>query len=583
MAQPGNFLSFDLTGFTSEVTGDELEFNLGAEGYHSSPEVTPTLVLRPRGTGVEDIDTLVLRPFVSAEGAMGVTEADDICEAIGGNGLDGRTGSMVAIEADDTSAATAEFEVKFRGTSAPTEAGDTAAGTGTYTLFVRGTVDVTEADDTGLAVGFADVPGTKNWADIHETDDFGSGLGRFEHDVAGTMDATDPEDTAEAVGFNLMKFIGTMAVTEGDDTAAITGSRAQYRLATDSARFKNEQVDHDHFFLLRDAMYAAADPTSTLMVALGLADDATFSNHRVRVAKLLFLQDLLELTETVDLSPERLVAIVDAMVLSGTVTNTLEAIYAIAETLAVEEAASTGKLINHTDIVELTDALSVEIAGYIYAVEATLVAHDSATPVLTALVSRTDSSVFTDEGDVLASLVTSVQDGCDIQVSIRIGDDVFTGWVMNSTSGALSEYSAVELNSLARLGNVYAGASAVGIVELTGTDDLGTDIPSRLATGQLDFGTLKSKNVPMATLSYASDGNCYLRTVTTQSGGETRKKTYRLRARQTQAVGLDVVELAKGVQSNLWQFELETIGGANLEIESLELHPVVFNRISRRS
>ena len=160
---------------------------------------------------------------------------------------------------------------------------------------------------------------------------------------------------------------------------------------------------------------------------------------------------------------------------------------------------------------------------------------------------------------------------------MRLGNDYFNAYVMNTQTSAMSQYNNYAFNAFASFNNTTFGSFGNNIYELTGPDDAGTQIDALLRTGMTDFGDSRYKRIHGAYMGYTSDGTVVLRVTTTDSGD---KKTYWYRSiAQTANSSRELrIPVGKGLQSRYWQFELINETGADFEIDVLELVPVMLDR-----
>ena len=111
------------------------------------------------------------------------------------------------------------------------------------------------------------------------------------------------------------------------------------------------------------------------------------------------------------------------------------------------------------------------------------------------------------EPEVIAALV----DGAVFSVALNLGNEVYTAWVMNPETRAMTRYTDFNFNSFATIDGVLYGAAPGGIYRLQGPDDDGMAISAAIRTGMLDFGTRKLKRIDQMYMGYASDGTLILR------------------------------------------------------------------------
>ena len=145
---------------------------------------------------------------------------------------------------------------------------------------------------------------------------------------------------------------------------------------------------------------------------------------------------------------------------------------------------------------------------------------------------------------------------------------------MNTERQALTQYSNYAFNSFAKFNGVFLGASDAGVFELNGADDAGTGISAIARTGTTTFGTSHQKRVDRAYIGYRADGELRLRVIT----NETVAHDYAVNYRAISGIHGARVPIGKGLKSRYWQFELQNVGGADFEVDEIEIKPIVLRR-----
>lgn len=145
---------------------------------------------------------------------------------------------------------------------------------------------------------------------------------------------------------------------------------------------------------------------------------------------------------------------------------------------------------------------------------------------------------------------------------------------MHTERQALVEYSNFEFNSFAKFNGVFIAASENGIFELAGDKDDGVDIDSVIRTGTTDFGSQHLKRVTQMHVSYITEGNLLLSTITDKAFAN----QYTLK--QTPEVGLHPVRvlLGRGVMARHWQFEIRNVSGCDFSLNEMQCDPIDVQR-----
>lgn len=158
--------------------------------------------------------------------------------------------------------------------------------------------------------------------------------------------------------------------------------------------------------------------------------------------------------------------------------------------------------------------------------------------------------------------------------------DEFQVWVMNADTRGTTSYSQFPMESLFVHQGVAYGVAETGLYRLEGDDDDGDPIQAVIASGDIDFGTSKQKNVPRAYLYLTQNGGMILKTITSLQGAR-HETYYELAQRPTDRQDDDTlrrVPLGRGVRGVWWRFEVHNVNGADFDFAGAEVLPVVLNR-----
>ncbi len=163
------------------------------------------------------------------------------------------------------------------------------------------------------------------------------------------------------------------------------------------------------------------------------------------------------------------------------------------------------------------------------------------------------------------------------QVQILVGwnatDGTWTGWTLNATNQAVSNYVGWDFNSFTSFrGQLLGASSSQGLCVLGGPADGAAAISASLQSAVTDFGNSFLKRVKMAYLGLNTDGTVFFKTLT----DDNIERVYQL---VPDAPGLHTerVQLARGVMSRYWSFKLEAVG-VDFRIDAVSLLPVTLER-----
>lgn len=269
--------------------------------------------------------------------------------------------------------------------------------------------------------------------------------------------------------------------------------------------------------------------------------------------------------------------VAEQMVLDGQVETFYEAVALLDEALSTSDSLRAAWSLSASESLDTVDTLALVFKQLALLAEV-LSAADAMENVLAIAISENVSMEIADGVDILGHYLANVSEQPGIWVGFKLGDDAFTGWVMNTEgSRPISEYTEYPFNSFCELGGEYYGAAEDGLYRLDGADDAGSPIAASITTMMTDFNSTNMKRVPTAYVGYTADGTMVLR-VRAVSGGELREHWFTATHRTANAPREQVIKLGRGIRSRYWQFELANMDGADFEIDKLELYPVYLNR-----
>lgn len=177
-----------------------------------------------------------------------------------------------------------------------------------------------------------------------------------------------------------------------------------------------------------------------------------------------------------------------------------------------------------------------------------------------------------------AEMLAKLQETIGFAVTVRVGDDVYLAWVVNTETHAATQYENFPFNSFASLDGRYFAAAPDGIYLLGGADDDGEEIRARFRIGLSNLGTGKEKRMPAMYWGYRADGSMVLKVITTDPTGEKCENWYALRPRGAGATREGRVQIGRGLKAVYWDFEVANIAGSDFELDQLELFPMILDR-----
>lgn len=346
-------------------------------------------------------------------------------------------------------------------------------------------------------------------------------------------------------------------------------------------------IDLREEFVVTDAGLPAAALLYTLTEQFRVLDQASpLLRFSVLVSDSAVVRDFATLVfdrtfaSEVALSDDSLldwvVTVADVLMVADERLSLLDALVTVVASLVVRDSVAPILQRDVDEALELAESQSAHILAIVEAASELVMAEDAGNSLL--LFGALSDSVTFDTSDpaALLALLTEVMDTVDLGVRIRVGDDLFVGYAVNTRNAAVSEYQNFPFNSFALVGGKAYGAGPGGIYRLGGDTDDGDPIQAVLRTGIVNFEELV--HVPNAWIGLTATGQMILKTITMDKGRK-KENWYRMKERPQGAPVESRFDPAKGLAGTYWQWELENVDGAYFELDMLKVWPV---RIGRR-
>lgn len=152
--------------------------------------------------------------------------------------------------------------------------------------------------------------------------------------------------------------------------------------------------------------------------------------------------------------------------------------------------------------------------------------------------------------------------------------NVLPAIVIQTETGALTQYTNYPFNSMAKFNGVYLGASAEGLFVLTGDTDNTAFINAAARVGITDFGTSFLKRIDRCYVGYRTSGDLVVRVFT----DEIHIRDYLITAYGKAGLHGNHTRIGKGLAARYWQFEILNRNGCDFELNALELKPTHLRR-----
>lgn len=153
-------------------------------------------------------------------------------------------------------------------------------------------------------------------------------------------------------------------------------------------------------------------------------------------------------------------------------------------------------------------------------------------------------------------------------------DGVYSGIALQTQARALTTYSNVPLNGLARFNGVYLASGPGGLFALEGARDDGAFIDAAARLANTGFGEAKLKRVEAMYVSYRTDGDLSLKVIV----DEHEEYEYMLVAQGHHTLGTERVKLGRGAKGTHWQFEIANRDGADFAFDAFDARTQVLSR-----
>ena len=149
---------------------------------------------------------------------------------------------------------------------------------------------------------------------------------------------------------------------------------------------------------------------------------------------------------------------------------------------------------------------------------------------------------------------------------VSITDDIKI-IVTNTRTFAISEYTAMAYNSMAKFNGRYLYAKADGIYEGGGDDDNGADIIASYKTGTFDINATEVQKLRNVWLNFRSDGDIQLFSV----GNEINTRWYPFVNSTNGTIHERRQKFERGIKDNHFSFGISNVAGSSFEIKTAKI------------
>jgi hypothetical protein len=271
-------------------------------------------------------------------------------------------------------------------------------------------------------------------------------------------------------------------------------------------------------------------------------------------------------------------ALEDALIVGGLATCQASATEAVVAAAAFEALIAAGWKVDALGSAEFTAALLSELrimVGLLAEANAT----STATPILRLTVAAAEGVVAGDVIGTQLALFEQLTDGAEVYASVRLGDEEWSGWVLHTKLGAVTEYRNFPFNSVAGIWNTYYGLTDDGLFELAGDDDDGDPITAWIRTALETFGSLRRKRSPSVYLAWTAAGDMLLKVVAVDRKTKALTEDWYLATQvdDEDAHHLTRIKVGKGIEALSFAYELRNVAGADFAIDEIAWLPLILS------
>lgn len=329
---------------------------------------------------------------------------------------------------------------------------------------------------------------------------------------------------------------------------------------------------------LRERMGVSGQHGDLLHTIIEL-DESVLLGELISFLHQVIITEEVLLTVPISQIKQVIVELLDRLIIENVATSKLAAIETLAVALSLTDSALAAWLAAYTESLELdTSTLQTKVAAIVTVLEQ-LTASSEVDAAFTAVVTF-DEVLLTDvepSSTMTANVV--LYEAIDCYARIRINNETYGCWIINTESKGVGRYTNFPFNSFAKAPwGAYIGATDTGLYELGGDKDDGEPILASIRSALTDFGDRRAKRVPAMYIGYAADGNIGLKVVHTSEQGKKVEDHYLMEPRSADAVRETRFKVGRGIASVYLGFELVNTDGADFTLDVVEWLPIRLDR-----
>ena len=328
--------------------------------------------------------------------------------------------------------------------------------------------------------------------------------------------------------------------------------------------------------VLADSIRAYGESSSTGSFAVEVGEDVV-ARAILQVPILAAVMEEVEASTTSPSDVFKMIQAVDQLVAASDSDSKASLLIAAAILLAIQDSTALTFNLSVEEVLHALSGSEASLTQKLQVLESIEALMESTTNAFLAVETGEDVTIV-DEPITQARLQALIEEGAAVFVSIKVGDEDFSGWVMQTATFGFSEYTNFPFNDLVSVGGRYFGVASDGLYELEGDTDDGAAIDAHIRTGLLDMGSHFLKDAKAAYIGYNSKGEVFLKVATTMKG-QKEEWWYRLKQGPAQSLRDGRVTIGRGLRAKYWQFEVANLEGADFDLDDIH---IMYNVLSRR-
>lgn len=395
----------------------------------------------------------------------------------------------------------------------------------------------------------------------------GDGYAAIQH----LIDLTLPSLTGEAVGL-----FGQAGYAR---LPALTGAASAYighSVMLSDAAAMGDALGADVVLLLASHMFGTDALSLPAHVTIASSDTAAIADSVFSIYGV-DLPTTVSATDDLDGAVAAVLELAILLETQDTQTTSLSIATNLLETLIAQDVIHQLADLDLNETLAMADQLSNAIQAHLALPETTQLLAELETAIV---IPCTEPVTLVDTGTISVAALLSLTDGAAFIARLPLEDGDYQAWVMNAETTGTTQYVNYPMNSVFTFQGVPYGVSETGLYRLEGADDDGEPINAVIATGDMNFGTSREKNIPRAYLYLTQTGQVVLKTISSRQGSR-HETYYELAERTTDSTDDDTyrrVPLGRGVRGVWWRFEIHALDGATINLDGAEIRPVVLSR-----